>query len=323
MTLADARALVPNLGTAPHDAQRDASCLRALGRWAQRFTPKVMVEPAFGEPVRGTADGTLLLDASGCAHLFGGEEGLLHEIEDGLDRFGITARLGIADTKGGASALARFGRQTRIAPPGETRTLIGPLPVAALGLDAQICTDLARVGLKTVRDVAAVPRASIAKRFGVETVKRIDRALGTEADPLVTMAQSAPHAVRMSMPEPIGTTDAVADALDLLLTRLCERLEREGLGARRLELTVRRADGGSDGCAIGLMRPGRDAATIARLFERGIAALDAGFGIDALRLEAVDVEPLAALGSICIKVPKVPQDLATSEGCRRALLVAV
>ena len=28
-------------------------------------------------------------------------------------------------------------------------------------------------------------------------------------------------------------------------------------------------------------------------------------------------------GSICIKVPKVPQDLATSEGCRRALLVAV
>ena len=292
MSLADVRAIIPDISTAQRDEERDASFLRALGRWALRFTPKVMVEPDGGA---GQGGSTLTLDASGCAHLFGGETGLLHELEDGLARFGLTVRLGVADTRGGAWALSRFGQNERIAPPGQTRAMIDPLPAAALGLDARSCTDLARVGLKTVRDIAGLPRAAIAKRFGVETVQRIDRALGIEADPLVPMDQAAPHAVRLSLPEPIGTTDAVTGALDRLLARLCQRLEREGLGARRLELTIRRADGGTDRTGIGLMRPGRDAAVMAKLFERGIAALDAGFGIDGLRLHAISVEPLSAV----------------------------
>ena len=289
MSLADARAIVPGIATMPRDGERDASFLRSLGRWAQRFTPKVMAEPDDG------ADGTLVLDASGCAHLFGGEAGLLRELEDGFARFGLTVRIGIADTRGGAWALARFGGGERIAPPGQTRAAIDPLPAAALGLPEKSCTDLARLGLKTVRDVAALPRASIAKRFGVETVQRIDRTLGIEADPMIAMDQVAPHAVRLSLPEPVDTTDAVSGMLDRLLARLCERLEREGLGARQLELTVRRADGGTDRTGIGLMRPGRDAAVMASLFERGIAQLDAGFGIDGLRLHATSVEPLAAV----------------------------
>ncbi len=288
MALADARAILPGLATVPQDAERDGAFLRALGRWLQRFSPSVAPERMTG------SDGTLLLDAGGCAHLFGGEVGMIAEIGDGLARFGLTARQGVADTRGGAWALARFGGENRIAPPGETRRVLEPLPVAALGIDAQVCADLTRIGLKSIRDMAALPRASVAKRFGVETVKRLDRALGVEADPLAPMAQATPHAVRMSLPEPVATTDAVAGALDRLLERLCARLEREGLGARRLELTVRRADGGSDSTGIGLMRPGRDAGMIARLFERGVADLDAGFGIDVIRLEATGIEPLVA-----------------------------
>jgi len=288
MALADARAILPGLGMVSQDTERDEAFLRALGRWAQRFTPSVAVE------ARAGSDGMLILDAGGCAHLFGGEDRMLVEIGDGLARFGLTARLGLADTRGGAVALARFGKDTQIAPPGETRRVIEPLPVAALGLEAGASTDLARLGLRTIRDLAALPRASVAKRFGVETVRSLDRALGVEADPLAPMAQTTPHAVRISLPEPVGTTDAIAGLLDALLARLCTRLEREGLGARHLELTVRRADGGSDRTGIGLMRPGRDAKTIADLFARKLDDLDAGFGIDSLRLHATRVEPLAA-----------------------------
>lgn len=288
MALADARAILPGLGMAAQDSERDEAFLRALGRWAQRFTPSVAVE------ARAGADGTLILDAGGCAHLFGGEVRMLVEIGDGLARFGLTARLGLADTRGGAVALARFGEATRIAPPGGTRPMIEPLPVAALGLEAGRCADLMRLGLRTIRDLAALPRASIAKRFGVETVRSLDRALGVEADPLAPMVQTAPYAVRMSLPEPIGTTAAVAGILDALLARLCTRLAREGLGARCLELTIRRADGGTDRAGIGLMRPGRDAGAIAALFERKLTDLDAGFGIDSLRVHATTVEPLAA-----------------------------
>ena len=283
MALSDARAILPTMATVPHDPERDAGFLRALARWAQRFTPLVAIE---------AEDCELMLETAGCAHLFGGEGEMLAEILAGLSRFGLTARLGLADTKGGAWALSRYGRE-RIAPPGETRRMIERLPVAALRLEAETCAGLSRMGLKTIADVARTPRASVARRFGVETVRRIDQALGVEVEPLSPVAMPAPYAVRLSLPEPIATTDAVMAGLERLLAQLCERLACEGLGARRLRLTVHRADGGRDGAEIGLMRPSRDAVTILTLFAKAVDALDAGFGIDVLRLEAVRVEPLA------------------------------
>ncbi|MEL6980319.1 MAG: DUF6504 family protein, partial [Pseudomonadota bacterium] len=72
---------------------------------------------------------------------------------------------------------------------------------------------------------------------------------------------------------------------------------QERRGARRLRLSIQRCDqtDAAEGAAatIGLARPCADPRRIAPLFERAIDALDAGFGIDALRLEALSVEPIA------------------------------
>ena len=48
----------------------------------------------------------VILNIKGCAHLFGGEEGMLDLIAR-TETFGLTVR-GVADTVGGALALARF-----------------------------------------------------------------------------------------------------------------------------------------------------------------------------------------------------------------------
>jgi len=64
------------------------------------------------------------------------------------------------------------------------------------------------------------------------------------------------------------------------------------MGARRLQLTLHRVDKDAQQVELRLAAPMRDAARILPLFERGIDAADAGFGIDQLRLEATQVEPL-------------------------------
>ena len=58
------------------------------------------------------------------------------------------------------------------------------------------------------------------------------------------------------------------------------------MGARRLVLTVRRVDGAAQRAEIGLARPGRDPMRLRALFEPKVAEIEAGFGIDALRLAA-------------------------------------
>jgi protein ImuB len=81
MSLADARAIAPGLVTRPADPLREGDFLAALGRWAERFSPWVAVEA--GDPAEG-----LVLDVTGCAHLFGGEAGLVAAALEGAAAWG-------------------------------------------------------------------------------------------------------------------------------------------------------------------------------------------------------------------------------------------
>ena len=51
-----------------------------------------------------------VLDIQGCAHLFGGETGLLAQVEEDCADLGLTMRAGLADTAGAAWALAHYQR---------------------------------------------------------------------------------------------------------------------------------------------------------------------------------------------------------------------
>ncbi|WP_333832429.1 Y-family DNA polymerase [Rubrimonas sp.] len=298
MALADARALCPALRTRPADPPAEAAFLTALARWALRYTPWVGLDGPDG----------LALDISGCAHLFGGEAAMLADMRDRLAVAGLTARAACADARGAAWALARFAPRSPdpvsapvaapvvvpvVVPPGEARAALAPLPVAALRLAPETVEGLARLGLRRIGDLAAAPRAPLARRFGPATLMRLDQALGAAPEPVGAARPAPVFAVRLSLPEPIGRVDDVAAALDRLLARLTETLAAHGAGARRLALTLRRVDRSDLALEIGLARPSRDAALMAELFARPLAELDAGFGIEALRLEAVTVEPTA------------------------------
>lgn len=279
--LSEARALVPDLATLPLDPAAMARALDALRRWALRYAPWVAAE---GE------DG-LVIDLTGSAHLMGGEGLLADDLMHRLAAMGFEARLAVAPTQGAAWALARFA-------PGpvtlaeEAREAIGPLPMAALRLAPETVAALARLGLRQVRDLTRAPRGALARRFGADVMLRLDQANGALAEPVAAPPVAAPHAVRLSLPEPIGLAADVMAGLARLLERLCQRLAAEALGARRLRLELRRADGTMTQAEIALARPMRDPAAMAALFARPIDSLDAGFGFDALRLSAPLVEAL-------------------------------
>ncbi|MDQ1900592.1 DNA polymerase Y family protein [Paracoccus sp. WLY502] len=281
MGLANARALCPDLVTRPADPEHETRALAGLCRWAGRYAPLVAVDGADG----------LMADVTGVAHLFGGEEELRADLHARLEQAGLEAQSALAGTGGAAWALARHGGG--IIPKGGLSAHLGSLPVAALRLDPATAASLTRVGLARIADLLALPRAALAHRFGPALVRRLDQALGVEPEP-VSPAPETPHfGVRMTLPEPIGRQEDVMTGLARLLDRLCAMLALHHSGARRLRLELRRVDRGTAGVEIGLARPMRDPSRIAPLFRRGVDEVDAGFGIDALRLTAPVVEPLA------------------------------
>lgn len=281
MPLADARAICPDLATRPADPAREAVALASLRRWASRYAPMVATDGADG----------LMADISGVPHLFGGEEELRADLHARLERVGLAVVSAIAGTRGGAHALARHGGG--IVSDGRLAEGIGRLPVSALRIDNDTAVALTRVGLSCISDLIPLPRAPLARRFGQDLVLRLDQALGAQAEP-VAAAPDAPHfGVRMTLPDPIGLQSDVMAGLERLLDQLCAKLALHHKGARRLRLDLRRVDRGEVQVEIGLARAMRDATRIKALFLKGVEEIEAGFGIDAMRLVAIVTEPLA------------------------------
>ncbi|NBE09271.1 Y-family DNA polymerase [Paragemmobacter ruber] len=327
--LRDATAMCPALVTVPADPAGEAAFLTGLRRWAGKFSPWVAEEPPAG----------LVVDLTGCAHLFGGEAALLAQVEADCAALGLSLRAAIADTPGAAWALSRHAGQgvpvarsgdaiqqeahaTRsraakrrgwekggvlpvagavaeagprgvIAPPGKMRQALGPLPVAALRLPPEAVEGLVRLGLRQVEDIAVLPRAALARRFGAMVLRRLDQALGLEPEPVTPAGAPLHFAARISLPDPIGLLSDVEAAVDRLLPVLCARLVRHGRGARRVRLQAFRADGQVEVAEVGLARASDRVDRIRPLLWMKLGDLDAGFGIDMLRLEAVLTEPLS------------------------------
>lgn len=291
MALADARALLPALLTRAADPGADAAALERLARWCGRWSPWV----------RADGEDGILIDASGSAHLFGGEAAMLEDIRTRLGRTGLGVRMAIADTPGAAHAMARHGGE-RIVPAGEARACLAPLPVAALRIEAAAATTLGRLGLKRIGDLYELPRATLARRFGAggaraigAVLQRLDQALGAVFEPVEPMAPAPAFRVRRAFAEPVTEGCALDALLAPLFAALAAQLLADAKGARRLSLTAFRVDGTSTRLIAGANAPSRDRAHLARLFRERLAEIDPGFGIDCLILAADVVAPLGAV----------------------------
>lgn len=327
--LRDAQAVCPQLITRLRNVQAEAAFLKVLRRWAGKFSPWVAEAPPDG----------LAIDLTGCAHLFGGEQGLLTQVAQDCGDLGLTVRAGVADTLGAAWALARFATQPgaavhrsgddiqqearatrsravkrrhwtrggtpppvaasladvgRIAPPGQAHSALADLPVAGLRLEADTQAELARLGLRKIGDLTGQPRAALARRFGKGLVLRLDQALGSAPEPVSPAAVEPSFAVRMTLPEPIGLEEDVWAAIDRFLPPLCERLRKKGKGARVLRLQLFRTDQTMQSIEVGLARASDEPDRLRPLLRMKLDDIDAGFGIDMLRLEVLRLETMHA-----------------------------
>src|SRR5262249_1165480 len=113
MPLAEALAVEPELNVHEANPQSELQALEDLAAWAQRYSPILGLE-------EGPVPESLLIDITGCAACFGGEERLAQRAVRELRALGYTARIALADTVGAAWALARCVRNFQIVPPSET-----------------------------------------------------------------------------------------------------------------------------------------------------------------------------------------------------------
>jgi protein ImuB len=280
MVLADARAITPGLKVIDDKPDLPEKLLKRLGEWCIRFTPVVAVDLPDG----------LLLDATGCTHLWGSDQSYLADIERKLSMRGYGIRIAIADTPGVAWGVARFGKDKRVIPVGQHIEALMPLPPEAFRLEPETIERLHKLGLHQVKQFIRMPRTSLRKRFGQHFLTRLDRTLGYELeiiDPVVPVEQ---YEERLHCLDPIVNSTGIEIALEKLLTALCSRLAHDQKGLRTAILKCYRTDGKTVSVDVGTNRPSHSVMHLFKLFELKLQQIEPGLGIELFILIAPSIE---------------------------------
>ncbi|MEO9492660.1 MAG: DNA polymerase Y family protein [Marinomonas sp.] len=320
MMLADARTLCPKLAVHPADPAGDLEALEKTALWAQRWGPWSTVDAPDG----------VIVDVTGAAHLFGGEDRLMDDVQTRFAARDMNVRAAIAPTAGAAWALAHYG--THCGQSGHNSAILAPdedmpgrlsgLPVAALRLDPDVLTVLRRLGLKRLGDLDRVEssgtnsrrnmqdnrgRDALQRRFrhkfragmkgrtspGSNPLVRMDQLLGRVPEPLLPIIPHDMPLVQRRLVEPIRHRALLDQVLSDLAQDMGRVLEGLGEGARRLGLGLWRVDGEVIIRTLEMAAATRDPTHMIRLLSSRLEDIDAGFGIESVRLRASWAQPVA------------------------------
>ena len=185
-----AQALLPRFATVEHRPARDAALRRFLAAWAYRYSSLVTLE----------RDDAIVLEVEASLGLFGPWPRFEAQLRADLAALGFQHRLALATTPLGACLLAACSDGMALADPQHLRHALGRVPLAqarlpdgeaasaggrnrAGGGASDLVGALASMGIRQLRQLLALPRAAVGRRFGAPLLAHLDRLLGDAPDP--------------------------------------------------------------------------------------------------------------------------------------------
>jgi protein ImuB len=212
------------------------------GAAARAFEPVVAVVEEFCPRVEVLRPGVCAFAARGPARYFGGEAELARKVAEAVGRDGIACQVGIADGLFAAQLATRAGPTGVLVPAGGTREFLAGLPVGVLGIP-ELCELLPRLGIETLGQLAELPPAEAASRFGADGKLASRLARGLDPRPLVPRPPAADLSVQAEFDPPVGQSEPVIFAAKALADQMHARLAARGLACVRVGVQVRCADG--------------------------------------------------------------------------------
>ncbi|APV51100.1 hypothetical protein BWI17_16260 [Betaproteobacteria bacterium GR16-43] len=288
--IASAKVLCGNLHVLLRDVAVEQEALEQLAAWCVQYTPAVSVDG------QGVA-----LEVEASLRLFGGHARLTAALRNGMHELGYRATIGIAPTPMAARLFARaeaqgIGVRSCVAI-GELGGRIAGLPLFLLDWPQRTLALLADLGILRFKDILALPREGLARRFGPEVMADLDRLTGRMPDPRAPYVPPPTFHVRLELASEVESTQALLFPLRRLLSQMEGFLRGRGAGVQQLTLTLEPVRSKSTRIELAFASPEREADFILALARErlGRAQLAAPTLVIDLRAEALlDYTPRAA-----------------------------
>lgn len=245
MPEAEAAARCPALIARAASGERDVAAREALLALALGTSPRV----EDGGP------GIVYVDLDGLGALHGDEPAIGERLARHTGRIGLPARLGIAGSRPAALSAARRGRRVSIVRPGEEAATLASAPLELLELAPELGAVLARWGVRTLGDLAELPRAGLVARLGEAGLAAQDLARGVDPGPFRPYAPPPFYQEVQGLEWELVSLEQLAAVVRPLLDRLAARLDVAHVAADQLTLGLGLADGSRHERVVDLAYP--------------------------------------------------------------------
>jgi protein ImuB len=273
--------------------------------------------------VEDAGEGTAYLDVDGIERHFRGDS---PELELGrsllaaAEKENLQAWAGVASSKLAARVAAGLPGSPVVVPPGGEASFLAPLPLARLSPALDLAATLERWGVRSVGDLARLPKSQVASRLGPLGSDLHATARGVDPRPLIPREPPAVLQEGTNLEWPLVSLEPFLFAGRAALDRLCRRLEDRGLACVRLEIELRLEPEGDQTRSLDLPAPTRDTKTLLTLVRLDLEAHPPGAPVVGFTFSAHPDRPREAQLSLDGPTALSPDKLATTLARLFALL---
>ena len=283
--LAGAQLLCPRLAIAPRDEAAERQALETLAALAYRYSAEVNL----------AAPDALFIEAGASLALFGGWPAFERRLRSELERLGFAHALAAAPTMAAARVLADSGANLAIPALAQLPLALGAVPLATGGLPAKTVAVLRGMGLRTLGELFALPRAGLARRIGQDALDHLDRMRGLAAEAWTRWQPPQRYERRIEFAYGIESHTALGFPLQRMLREFALFLVARDGGVQRFALVLGHERGASTRIEVGLLAPQRDAAALFELARARLERVELVAPVHALGLVAEDLPALCPL----------------------------
>lgn len=278
------------------------ACLHAPGE----FERLIACAHGFSPLVERTDADTVTLDIDGLEHLFGSVYDIARAI---IGRAGITFNIAVAANPDAAFHAARGFPGTSIVPQGDEAKFLATLPVALLSPSEETSETLARWGVRTFRDLAALPDLGVAARLGEEGVRLQQLARGEHERPLVPIETPQRFEEAMELEHPVELLEPLLFVLSRLTGDVCKRLEDRALAAIGLRVRLQLENAAEHERSIRLPVPMRSPRVFLKLIELDLEKHPPSAPIIKVTIAADPAKPRTTQNGLFIPLAPEPEKL--------------
>src|SRR5439155_7686154 len=263
----------------------------------------------FSSRVEELDPSTVVVDAAGLERLFGSPRDLAAALARRFAGIGFTGSIAIASNPDAAVHAARGIPGVTLIPRGQEAERLAGLPVELLNPSPQILETLDCWGIRTFRDLAAVPEIRIADRLGAEGVRLQKLARGAGSRPLRPVEPELVFEQSLELEYPVTELEPLSFTLSRLLHELCRSLESRALAAIEIRMTLKLEPQAEHKRAIRLPVPMRDIMILLKLLQLELSSHPPAGPIVAVSLQAEAAKPRAAQGGLYTPPTPEPEKL--------------